>query len=474
MKLNWRLALPIGVVVVATLAIWVMTRPAQVEVAEVRRGDLVASLAATGIVEVYQAEVSPEVVGRVTAVMVEEGEPVRSGDLLARLESAEEQAGLAQQQAALAVSRAEAAQVAAALSQERSASRARIAGAEAGLRVVKARLRDLEAGARPREIESAGQSVAAARAQARLARDDYRRIRDLYQKGAVSRADQDQAETRMDTAEAALRQAIENLALVKEGARPAQTAAAKAEVEAAQAELEAAQASAGQVAVWKRNLAAAQARVALAQGALAQAESSLGKTEVLSPFTGWVARRYVDVGDLGSPGSPLFLITDNSNVWVTAEVDEEDVNLVYKGQKVQVTAQALERPIEGTVVQVGRAAFPRGLQQVRAKIVRCKVQLGGGGETLRSGMEVDVRGSRRLAADKLLIPLEALVESQGEHFAWVARGGKVRRQKIEVGRRTYEEAQVLSGLEKGEKVVVSGSRGLKEGARVKASRSGSA
>jgi len=469
MKLSWRLALLAGMVVLVILVIWLLTRPAAVEVAEIRRGDLVASLAATGIVEAYQAEVSPEVVGRVMAVMVEEGQRVETGDVLARLESAQEEAGLAQQQAALAASRAEAAQAAAALAQERSASRARIARAEAGLGAARARLKDLEAGARPQEIESVRQSVVAAQTQARLARDDYRRIRDLYQEGAVSQADRDQARTRMEGTEAALKQARENLALVEEGARSEQLAAAKAEVGAAQAELEAAHASTGQVLVWERNLEAAEAGVALAEAALAQARSSLGKTEILSPVTGWVARRYADAGDLGSPGSALFLITDDRGIWVTAEVDEEDVDLIHEGQKVQVTAQALARPIEGTVAEVGRAAFPRGLQQTRARIVRCKVRLEGGAELLRPGMEVDVNGSRLLAAEALLIPLEALVESEGEHFAWVVRGGKARRRQIEVGRRSYQEAQVLSGLEEGDQVVVSGSRGLKEGARVKAS-----
>jgi HlyD family secretion protein len=118
---------------------------------------------------------------------------------------------------------------------------------------------------------------------------------------------------------------------------------------------------------------------------------------------------------------------------------------------------------------VGTAAFPRGLQQVRAKIVRCKVQLPRGSETalLRPGMEVDVNGSWRLARDTLLIPLEALVEADGEQFAWMVRDGRVYRRKIEVGRRSYREAQVLSGLAQGDTVVVSGGKGLGDGRRVK-------
>jgi RND family efflux transporter MFP subunit len=470
MKVPWRLVL-LAVIACAIVLLMVrfVMRPAAVDVADVKRGELVASLAATGVVEAYAAAVSPEVTGRVTAVTVEEGDRVGEGDLLARLTSAQERAGVAQQQAALRAAYAGVARAKAALAQERPASQARVVGAEANLRASQARLRDLEAGARPQEIASARQAEAAARSQAKLAEDDYRRMRELRQKGAVSRADEDQARTRMETATAALRQAREALALTEEGARPQQIAAQNAAVAAAQAELRGARAAAGQVAVLERNLAEAEALAAQAKAALALAATALGKTEIRSPVTGWVSRRYVDVGDLASPGNPLLLITDNDSLWVAAEVDEEDVALVHRGQKVYVTAEALARPVEGTVVEVGTAAFPRGLQQVRAKIVRCKVQLPRGSETalLRPGMEVDVNGSWRLARDTLLIPLEALVEADGEQFAWMVRDGRVYRRKIEVGRRSYREAQVLSGLAQGDTVVVSGGKGLGDGRRVK-------
>jgi RND family efflux transporter MFP subunit len=470
MKVPWRLVVfAVIACAIVLLVIWFVTRPMAVDVADVKRGELVASLAATGVVEAYEAAVSPEVTGRVTTVAVEEGDRVAEGDLLARLTSEQERAGVAQQQAALRAADAGAARARAALAQERPASQARVAGAEANLRASQARLRDLEAGARPQEIARAHQAEAAARSQARLAEDDYRRVRELRQKGAVAQADEDQARARAETAAAALRQAGEALALVEEGARPEQIAAQRAAVAAAQAELRGARAAAGQIAVLERNLAEAEAVVAQAEAGLALAATALGKTEIRSPVTGWVSRRYVDVGDLASPGSPLFLITDNASLWVAAEVDEEDVALVHKGQKVDVTAEALARPVEGTVVEIGTAAFPRGLQQVRAKIVRCKVRLPRGRDTalLRPGMEVDVNGSWRLARDALLIPLEALVEADGGQFAWVVRGGRVYRRQIEVGRRSYREAQVLSGLAEGDKVVVSGSKGLGDGRRVK-------
>ena len=470
MKVNrWpALLLALAIIVVTAMVLRTALKAAEVDLAEVERGDLVGDLAATGVVEGYQGEVGPEVMGRVLEVLAEEGDEVAAGELLGRLEAVQAEAGVREREAAAGVATAQAARARALLAQERAASGARIGGAKAALGAITARLKDLEAGARPQEVARAREAVSAAEADAELAAADHARAKELFEKGAVSRADLDQASARLRSADANLRSARQELALLEEGARPEQIAGARSEVAAAEAELDSAEAMAGQVEVMERSLAAAEAAVAQAKAALASAKRVLAETEIRAPISGRVSRRYVDVGDMAGPGQPAFLVTKPEGIWVAAEVDEEDLALVHKGQRVTVTAEALAEPIEGTVVEVGAAAFPRGLQQTRAKIVRCRVRLEENSEVLRPGMEVDVNGSRTLAEDVLLMPLEALVELDGDHFAWVARSNRAHRVSIEIGRRSFQQVEVTSGLDAGDRVIVSGSAGLEDGARVKA------
>jgi len=464
---RWPALLVVAAVIIAAMVLRAALKAAEVEMAEVARGDLVAELAATGVVEGYQGGVGPEVPGRVLEVLAEEGDEVAAGELLGRLEAVQAEAGVREREAAAGVAAAQAARATAQLAQERAASGARIGGAKAALGMATARLKDLEAGARPQEIERAREAVSAAEADAELAAADHARAKELFEKGAVSRADLDRASARLRSVDAGLRSARQELELLEEGARAEQIAGARSEVAAAQAELDSAQAMAGQVEVMERSLAAAKAGEAQAAAALASARRVLAETEIRAPISGRVSRRYVDVGDLAGPGQPAFLITQPEGIWVAAEVDEEDLALVHKGQRVTVTAEALAEPIEGTVVEVGAAAFPRGLQQTRAKIVRCRVRLEENSEVLRPGMEVDVNGSRTLAENVLLMPLEALVELDGKHFAWVARSNRAHRAPIEIGRRSFQQVEVTSGLNAGDRVIVSGSAGLTEGARVK-------
>jgi len=452
--------------VLAGLALWSSLSPPSVQVAAVQRGPLADALSATGVVEAAQVNVTPKIVGRIVKLLVDEGDSVERGQLLARLDDSDQVAAVNERRAALQAAQAEVARTAATLALERAASRARIDRARAAEEAARSRLAELKAGTRPEEIESARQAVAAAEAEAALAAANFERISRLYAQGAVSQAEVDRARTRLASAQAALRTAREQLALAEAGPRSEQIAAAAAEVVAAGAQLAEAQAAAGQVEVLKRTLAAAEAAVEQTKATVAAAQTSLAETRVTAPMSGRVGRRHLDVGDLTGPGSPVFLIADNENLWVAAEVDEEDLALVHEGQRVSVSAEALARPLPGEVVEVAPVALSRGLQQVRAKIVRAKIVLDGNTGLLRAGMEVDVYADAVLSDDALLVPADALIEADGSTSVLVVDSGRIHRREVEVGRRTFKQAAVLSGLSEGELVVVSGKDQLKEGQRV--------
>ena len=456
--------------VVVTLIIWKKASPLAVEVASVSRGDLVDMLSATGVVEAAQTTVAPKVVGRIEAILVDEGEQVGRGQVLARLDATDLRAALAQTEAERASAGADVARLATALAQEKRASPARIARAQAVEAAARARLDEVRAGPRPQDIRSAREAVVVARAERDLAASDLARVRRLFDAGAVAEADLDAARARSEAAEARLRAAQERLDLLEEGARAEQIAAAQAEWEATQAALAEAQAAAGQVEVLAHSLEAAEARVSAAAAAVTAARSTLAEAEITAPISGHVGRRYLDVGDLTGPTSPVFLISDGRNLWVTAEVDEEDVHLVRQGQQVEVGAESLAKPLTGTISEVGAVAVPRGLQQVRAGIVRCKVLLAGGAGLLRAGMEVDVSAQTKLASQVLVIPAEAVIDSQDESFALVVSGGVIARRSIETGLRTFREVEVRSGLKEGEEVIVGADPELREGSRVRAAR----
>jgi HlyD family secretion protein len=416
---TWWVALGI-IAAAAALAIWAGTRPPAVQVARVARGNLTDQLAATGTVEAPETTVTPRVTGKVEAIYAYEGDTVKAGQLLARLESDQQRAAVASQQAQLTASEREAARLGAALAQERTLAPARVAQAEATLR--------------------------SAQAQASLASQNYDRAQRLFTGGAISRQELDRTRTALD--------------------------AAQEDVHAAQAALSQARAG-SQVRTLEQSLKAAQAAVAQAQAGLTSARSELAQTEVRAPISGRIGRRYLDVGDLAGPTSPIYLIVANRPLWVTAEIDEEDIALVRVGLPVQVEAEGLRAPVPGRIVDIGPVAVPRGLPQVRARVVRSRVELEQTPPELTPDMNVDVTATVTLARNVLTVPLDAITTEDGRSSVWVVANGRVHRRQVQVGRRTFRTAEVTEGLRAGEEVATSGLGSLREGGRVRV-RAGSA
>ncbi|MFA6666014.1 MAG: efflux RND transporter periplasmic adaptor subunit, partial [Armatimonadota bacterium] len=169
--------------------------------------------------------------------------------------------------------------------------------------------------------------------------------------------------------------------------------AAKADVKAAEAALKEAESALYLILSKKQEIASAGARVEEARAALRNAQAQLGYSLISSPVRGVAARKYKEIGELASPFDTIYTVANLDNIWVTAEVDEEDVAAVALGQAVQITLDAYPgQVIRGFVVKVSRIAEPKEVGRVRAKIVRAKIKLEKVAIPLRPGLEVNING----------------------------------------------------------------------------------
>jgi RND family efflux transporter MFP subunit len=191
----------------------------------------------------------------------------------------------------------------------------------------------------------------------------------------------------------------------------------------------------------------ARAGQAQANASLTQARTSLGYTRIRAPFAGVVTERKVDAGTLASPGKPLFTIEDTRSYRLEVAVDESDLRLVRIGQVSPVTIDALGNArLSGKVVQIVPAADPAS----RSFLV--KVELPADAR-LRSGLFGRARFPRgeRLA---LLVPSTSLVERGQLQGVYVLDANQIAGLRyVTLGKSTGEQAEVLSGLQEGEKLV---------------------
>ncbi len=191
------------------------------------------------------------------------------------------------------------------------------------------------------------------------------------------------------------------------------------------------------------------------------AEKRLADTTLRAPIDGFVAARQVEVGDMASPGRPVFQLVRLDPVEVSVGVPETDIHLVRSGQKagIQVPALPGER-FEGTVRVINVAADP----STRTYMVR--IQVPNPRHTLRLGMvaEVQIRSDRML--DVMTLPGEAVVrDPQGAPivFLYFPDQKRVYSKRVEVGTVYGREVQVKGGLTGTESVVVGGQDRLRDG-----------
>jgi membrane fusion protein, heavy metal efflux system len=177
---------------------------------------------------------------------------------------------------------------------------------------------------------------------------------------------------------------------------------------------------------------------------------------IRAPIAGTVVERLITPGQLLQAGSTAaFTIADLSTVWVMANVFEQDLASVHKGEHVTITGDVSPTPFEGTVDYVGALVDP----STRATSVRVVVR--NRGDLLKRDMYVNVaiQGDRQRTG--ILVPTDAVLrDDQNLPFVFVASGSgehkQYARRSVVLGSRVGERYEITSGLNPGDRVVAEG------------------
>jgi HlyD family secretion protein len=320
-----KIVIPIVLVLIvaAIVALWLMRRD----------GDD-GALVVAGTVEATQARLAFETGGRIVEILAREGQPVQPGQALARIDDAELQAK--QRQAAAAVQAA----------------------------VVQ--LAELENGFRREEVAQAAAAVNAAQEKYEDASRDLERTRALRQGGAVSPEALQKADTAAGVAAAQLKQAREQLDLMRRGPRREKIDAARAQLESARAAEQA-------------------------------AAATLVDTVIRAPHGGVVTVRHREPNEVVAPGQPVLTVMNPDDRWVRIYVPESRIGAVHLGDAAAIRSDTFPgKEYPGRVVYISPEAefTPKSVQTTEERVrlvyaVKVRVE-GDAAMELKPGMPADV------------------------------------------------------------------------------------
>lgn len=212
----------------------------------------------------------------------------------------------------------------------------------------------------------------------------------------------------------------------------------------------------------------------VARAALAQAEAALDlarfereEAQLKSPIDGVVMKKLIDEGNVISPGTPLAILEDVRRVKVVASVSERHLPHLVEG-KTRVVVRADSLPGERIVAVVSKV-FPALDSATRTATI--EVVLDNEDGRFRPGNFVKVTVDLVEIEDAVVIPLSAITWQGKEAFVFVVEEGRARRRSVKVGIREGNRCQITEGLQAGERLILRGARGLKDGDEVKVEES---
>jgi len=419
----------------------------------VEKATIPVIITANGTVDAERSiNLSPKSSGVVETLLVEEGDRVTEGQVVALMDDSNLRGELLQVQGQLAQQEANLARLVAGDRPED------IAIAEAQLAEAEANLRELRSGNRNQEIAQAEARLQSVQTTLQQRETNLQRYDSLFSSGAISREEVEQKRADRDVASAEVREAEESLALANAGSRDEQIAQAQARVE--QQRQSVAALNAGNR---SEDIEQARAQVLSAQGTLQTTEAKLQDTEIQAPFNGVVNQIYAELGAFVSPsvsGSVTESSSSSSILQLSSVRNEVVVNLpeaqisrIEIGQSVTIKADAFSgETFAGQVTQV--AAQATVSQNVTSFEVRLSLALPEA-EKLRVGMNVEAAFEVEVIEDALLVPNAAVVRGPEGEGVYVLERDEPVFQTIQTGDTAQGKTEVISGLDGDEQVLIS-------------------
>lgn len=490
MKRNVRIGLILGAITVGIIAIGFVMQEGKkrleaqqhekmlaANTAVISRGDVSIKVVETGSLEAERTvEVKSQVGGRVARLLVDEGDTVKKGDLIAVIDPQQTELQVDQNRAQLKGAQSDVKRLQVEIEQRRVTAKTNLERAR-----LRAKQLEIELKAQPALTSTAIRSAETAVANAQKAYDllvkvtqpnartaqeialedannnlrqaqiERDRQAGLYERGYVSRRELEQAELNLNLAQTKQRQAKEAIDRIESEQRLEREQAQQRVIQA-RADLDRAKANAivddtkrqqylsalqdvrdAEVAL--KDIEALQQQKIGSEASVAQIRSSLndslrllGETEVRAPIDGIVTKRSVQVGELVnalssfSPGTPIVKIEDRSQMLVRLQINEIDVALLKPGMKAEVTVDALpDSKFNGRITKIAPAQIesPAGGAGAADPVVKYEVEvtLDDVSGKLKSGMSAKCEMVANEEKDTLIAPSAFVgIDADGQHF----------------------------------------------------------
>jgi membrane fusion protein (multidrug efflux system) len=183
--------------------------------------------------------------------------------------------------------------------------------------------------------------------------------------------------------------------------------------------------------------------------------------QLTAPFDGVTGKCMVSPGDYVSIGQALVSLTDTHHLRVEYSIAEKYLSVLKLGQEISITTSAYPGK-----KFLGHVAFISPTINTQDRTISVYAEVPNDDQQLSAGLFVNVKHSLGMVKDVLLVPSISLVATIDGHQVYKVVNSKAQAVPIEIGQRTLDSVQVVSGLAENDAIVTAGQQKLRDGADV--------
>ena len=194
---------------------------------------------------------------------------------------------------------------------------------------------------------------------------------------------------------------------------------------------------------------------------LATLQKQYDMTILRSTINGTVDEVFIRQGESIAPGMPAFRIVSTSGYKLVAEVPEGYLSKVSVGNKVVVTIPDLEQTLDSKIINVSDVISPS------SRTFRIEVALKGDMKSFKANMLANLKIEDFKKENAINVPINLVERQEDKDFIFVANGNKAAKREVKIGRIYRNNAEVTSGINEGDKLIVTGYQDLVDGQSIK-------
>lgn len=328
---------------------------------------------------------------------------------------------------------------------------------------------------RQKELYDNNTSIISAQNALTTAQQNYDRTKQLFDMGAASQVELDTAKNSMENAKAALdsassgaasqldsvysamKSAEENYKTTKISASTAFENAenslknAENALKNAKENIELTKVST------KESISTASASVQSSKATLDTARNTMNNTAITAPIDGYIASKNINVGQMVAQGTEIFSIKNSDTVDAEISVTEAVIPYISVGTPAKVSIKSADiEEKSGTVTLVN------SVKNQTTGMYTVRVSIPNPGSEIKVGMFADISLTLQQSSGSVVIPSDSLLQENDEMYVYIANGNTAEKRVVYLGIQNSDYSEVLSGVEEGESIVVSGKEYISE------------